>query len=566
MKRSLAKVNLQEASDLLRFCYVNDEGVKDVCSCNVLLNELFKRVQQARFEEFILILATAYHGYKFYLPAFMDFRGRIYRAGVLHFHERDLAKSLILFASGDAPEQEQSPREELSQRVQLACAAAFKYKKFSSLNQSFRWYIQNCEALIESDKSLINLARQASDPFQFLGKVLSNERVTYDERISGLNRVPVTQDASASAYQIMSYLLLNAEMGRRTNLLPSHENVIQDLYSCLKDELHEFLHSRLDNNKYSIIESRLTRKLVKQLFMPLIYGKTVITMASDIRGVYGSLLSINDYYIIAQLCNEYWRKKYPDIANLMMLINLIGWFCSFLEKPVHYSIPYFTTVQDYMRSNKAEIWVYDRVCKKRRRVTLRVPTQDRDKRKTQVSTCVNFIHQKDAFIAMKVVELLALKKAPVYTVHDNFITTSVFAAGVPPIYTKVFMDLGPPLRIINEFIKKNLILPTIGELPNEPYPWYSDRVNDPIPEDPIPGDSLRTLLISLEPKDLSIKDMLKWNKKIDETVSCYEEYVNTVCGEALHPDGGMRHVEKWTEFQSLLKSWEDRGYNYSLHY
>ncbi|GKE67436.1 hypothetical protein Tco_1521597 [Tanacetum coccineum] len=29
-----------------------------------------------------------------FLPAFIDFRGRIYRSGILHFHERDLARSL----------------------------------------------------------------------------------------------------------------------------------------------------------------------------------------------------------------------------------------------------------------------------------------------------------------------------------------------------------------------------------------------------------------------------------------------------------------------------------------
>lgn len=95
MKRSLANVNLFEASDLLRICYFNDKFVKDVCSCNVLLTELFKRVQKARYEDFVLTLASAYEGYKFYLPAFVDFRGRIYRAGVLHFHERDFSRCLI---------------------------------------------------------------------------------------------------------------------------------------------------------------------------------------------------------------------------------------------------------------------------------------------------------------------------------------------------------------------------------------------------------------------------------------------------------------------------------------
>lgn len=76
-------------------------------------------------------------------------------------------------------------------------------------------------------------------------------------------------------------------------------------------------------------------------------------------------------------------------------------------------------------------------------MTLRVPTLDRNKRKTQVATCVNFIHQKDAFIAMKVVEELTFKtngKAPVYTVHENFITTSIYASELPKIDTKAFMD------------------------------------------------------------------------------------------------------------------------------
>lgn len=64
-----------------------------------MLSEFQKRVQCARYEDFVITLASAYEGYSFYLPAFMDFRGRIYRSGVLHFHERDLARSLIQFES-----------------------------------------------------------------------------------------------------------------------------------------------------------------------------------------------------------------------------------------------------------------------------------------------------------------------------------------------------------------------------------------------------------------------------------------------------------------------------------
>ena len=168
----------------------------------------------------------------------------------------------------------------------------------------------------ESDEKLIHLSQKASDPFQFLAKFISNERVSCCERILGLNRIPVTQDASASAYQIMSYLLLNVELGMRTNLLPSPSQEIQDLYMCLKDELLEFLHSKLNTSKYAIIAPMLTRKLCKRLFMPLIYGKTVITMASDIRDEYGSLLSYKDHFLIAQLCHEFWKSKYPEFHEI----------------------------------------------------------------------------------------------------------------------------------------------------------------------------------------------------------------------------------------------------------
>lgn len=75
----------------------------NVCNSQDLLKEFMVRIQRARYETFIINLASAYEGYRFYLPAFLDFRGRIYRSGVLHFHERDLARSLIVFSDTDTP-------------------------------------------------------------------------------------------------------------------------------------------------------------------------------------------------------------------------------------------------------------------------------------------------------------------------------------------------------------------------------------------------------------------------------------------------------------------------------
>lgn len=460
-----------------------------------------------------------------------------------------MSKSLIVFSSdAKSPENKLSEKEQYTLRMNLATAAAFKYKKFDSEGAALDWYLKNYEKMSESDECLINSAQQASDPFQFIAKLLCNERVSYTERIKGLNMIPVTKDAAASAYQIISFLLLNKEIAILTNLLPSSQNEeslkIQDLYLNLKDELLVFLSSRLEYNKYTIIESLLTRKLVKALFMPLIYGKTIRTMIHDIREVYGLLLSYQDTEQMGKLCLEFWKNKYPDIVNLMNLINLIGWFCSVLDKPVHYSIPFFTTVQDYMRSDTAEIWVYDSTTRKRRRrVTLRVPTTNRDTRKTQVSTCVNFIHQRDAYIAMKVVEKLTKKtQAPIYTVHDNFITTSIYANEIPHIYTKVYLEMGDPLIIINEFILQNLYFEGCDN------PWKTLGINKAIP---IPCESLREIMNSQ--KFDKIKDKNKLDKKIEEIVSCYDNYVNTVKG-------------RYDDFEKELKSWESFKCNYCLHY
>lgn len=63
---------------------------------------------------------------------------------------------------------------------------------------------------------------------------------------------------------------------------------------------------------------------------------------------------------------------------------------------------------------------------------------------------------------MKVVEEVLIKGAPVYTVHDNFITTAPYARKIPDIYISVFKNLCAPLEIIKKFIYLNLIEPTLS--------------------------------------------------------------------------------------------------------
>jgi len=189
------------------------------------------------------------------------------------------------------------------------------------------------------------------------------------------------------------------------------------------------------------------------------------------------------------------------------------------------------------------ISVYERTTKKRREVTLSIPTEKRDTRKSQTSTCANLIQKKDAYIAFQVVESLLSQRAPIYTVHDNFLTTPPYARIVPDIYTKVFIDMGHPLRIINDLIIMNLILPY--------NPSTDIHLNY---RDPIPYANLQDFLNNISPNI----EKKKWQKKISDFMICYQNYVDAVCGnQVIDPE------EKWNKFRQLL---ENRSHNYSVHY
>lgn len=130
MPRFLSSMNIRDVSILLREFHMKDEVINKLCSFSELLHTLCKNIQRTRYEKLIINLAIAYDGYHFYLPAFLDFRGRIYRSGILHFHERDLARSLIVFAD-----------DKSTGNINIFMAApAFHYKSFLSVEEALEWF------------------------------------------------------------------------------------------------------------------------------------------------------------------------------------------------------------------------------------------------------------------------------------------------------------------------------------------------------------------------------------------------------------------------------------------
>lgn len=547
MPRFLSSLNLKDVSNLLREFHMKDEAINKLCSFSELLETLSKNIQRSRYENLIMKLAQAYDGYNFYLPAFLDFRGRIYRCGVLHFHERDLARSLIVFS--DLKSQDNLNIETHFESL------AFHYKSFYSFNDGIDWLSNNLSMQMGTP-DVFMLAREAKRPFQFHAHLTS----LMSKNMKLICGIPLTQDASASAYQIMSYFLLDATLASRTNLIPSLDGQIQDVYSYILDDLKKFMIAKMENKNLStIVCNLLTRKLVKGIFMPMIYGKTLMSTARDLKDHLSHFITHKESYEVASVCFQFWRTQFTGMECLIRLIRHIGWIASASDRPVFYRVPYFTTVQDYMKMDPINIWVYDGLHKKRHRVTLRVSSSKRDRRKTEISTFVNFIHQRDANIAMKVVEYMLSIGAPIYTVHDNFITTAKYSHYIPVIYLKVIREMGPPLKILNEFIYMNIMKPIVKVESEGPHEGdFADKV--------ISKEILHFYLKANVPENISKKMMATWEERILGILTSYENYTRYVCGNFQSTnarDCFRAHERKWEKFKSELSS---EGNRYCVHY
>lgn len=580
MPKALCIADMKKLRDSLREFYMNNEkGIKTIYSYDEVLTILYKDVQRARFERVTLMLSEALEGFKLYLPAFLDFRGRIYRSGILHFHERDLVRSLLIFDTlydGEGPFMDMESCLSILRR-----AIPYYWKSFSSYTSSEEWGQKLMEVKDNvSNSELIQFSVRAKKPFQMLASVCALRIEDETTRNHYLNYLPITQDASSSAYQIMGFLLLDTQIAIQTNLISENKGAIHDIYNNMKELLLEYIESSsgeydLSENLKGLIIKSIDRKLVKALFMPIIYGKTVISTATDLRTTLSKFVTKGESMILAKICFAFWRKTYRGMDCLINLIKSIGWMVSARGSHVRYQNKIYTTVQKYMKMDAVKIWIYDRENKKKRQVTLRVSTDKNDKRKSEIATFVNFIHQFDAFIAMSVIYEMPSYASHIYTVHDNFITIPYSCDDLPDLYKRAFCR-NNPLEIINRYIYTNVMehLGMIDGLTHmESKHFQRLRNNDGYDTLIIHESILSKYLICNMPKNLKRKiDTQTWEGKINTIITSYKEYVATICRcESPGKDYDINKLQKcheaYTErYQRFIMEIMRGSTNYSIHH
>lgn len=102
----------------------------------------------------------------------------------------------------------------------------------------------------------------------------------------------------------------------------------------------------------------------------------------------------------------------------------------------------------------------------RHKISLSLISNEKNVLKSKSATFANYIHQKDATIAINLVNrfMRVYPNKPIYTVHDCFVSDYEMSPILPDLYRNTLMSIGEPLALVNNFLFENRI--------SQKYPHY----------------------------------------------------------------------------------------------
>lgn len=168
--KKLQYLSYNEASEILRVCYMENKTIQKSFSYSDLLKRVICNIHKCKYDTFIIDLARALSGLSLYFPVYLDFRGRNYRAGLGNFHDRDLSRSLLHFDgySGN-----------MDDVTDIICnATLFHRKKYTSYNA--KDLVKDQMSFCDKEKwsnfhnnpeDIYKDARYAKNPFQYLANM-----------------------------------------------------------------------------------------------------------------------------------------------------------------------------------------------------------------------------------------------------------------------------------------------------------------------------------------------------------------------------------------------------------
>lgn len=368
-----------------------------------------------------------------YLPATMDFRGRVYAKPHLNHQRSDYVKSLWYFTEGKRLD----ATGVAYLKIHLANCGDFNKVSKAPFVDRILWVNQNQEKLLETVKEpFADLWwTEADSPYCFLAAC--HELAAYIADPEGyVCHLPVAVDGSCSGLQHYSAMLRDAVGAQYVNLIP--EDSPEDVYKEVSNIVNELVRNDQDDPlAQEWLKHTITRKEAKRATMTLCYGSKQFGWREQLMEDF-----MNQYTKEVQLGK---RKEHPftepnkaagylakklDVAlrkTVKAAVEGMDWLqatASLLaseNKPVVWTTPIgFPVVNGYYEPILKRVDI--KIKGKRQRQQLLLGYTDKLKRTKQRSTIApNFVHSYDACHLMMVA--LEAKKQGINSmllIHDSF--------------------------------------------------------------------------------------------------------------------------------------------------
>lgn len=309
---------------------------------NAIVKEQISRKNATLRNQEILKVADLYCNKIIYWPVVQDFRGRVYRIGHLNIQLDEFTRSLISFHS-DKPFVNRKKSKYTMAKFNLLLQEVLVKKDLIE-----KWDAVFGNRFINNEKFeqllLDDILAEKLSLIQ-VGQLLLIRQGAYD-------KVGVFYDASASAYQIMGTINSDRQLCQLTNVIQPPDGIKQDIYTFflnwlenkqysafdpsvkknITDNLKQFLLEKENQEKErykQYFRNNFDRSLTKAIVMPLIYGKTSLGFAEDLKQFFAKGSLYPDNKLLIALASQILKllkndETFKKINNFMRMLRSIG--------------------------------------------------------------------------------------------------------------------------------------------------------------------------------------------------------------------------------------------------
>lgn len=368
-----------------------------------------------------------------FLPATMDFRGRVYAKPHLNHQRADYVKAMWLFTEG-----KELTAEGVKQlKIHLANCGDFNKMSKAPFDARIKWVNDNFPKIYDTvmDPWADLWWTQADSPFCFL--VACRELVGFvEEGASYVCHLPVAIDGSCSGLQHYSAMLRDLKGAKSVNLVPT--DAPEDVYKEVASIVNELVMGDKDDPMaQEWLAHKIDRKVTKRATMTLCYGSKQYgwkeQLMEDFMDVYKKEVSLgsreNHPFSDPGKASAYMAKKL-DIALRMAVeaaVEGMDWLqetASVLakeNKPLVWTTPVgFPVVNGYYEPILKTIDIKIRGRRMRNKLLLGY-TENLKRTKQRSTIAPNFVHSYDACHLMMVA--LQAKREGINSfllIHDSF--------------------------------------------------------------------------------------------------------------------------------------------------